>query len=340
MANAPITWYRTPIDRDTLRQLAQRSDWKGLLHAGAFLLIYAGSVAVNTWFFLQGLWVPLIIGCYLHSMFASFMGIEAAVHELSHGTVFKTKWLNSFFYRLFAFLTWNSYVHFKESHTRHHQLTYFRTMDREQQSDPIAVRWHDVVSWFTFDYKKFRKHIWTNINHALGNTDIDFFFWCPLLPTEHVKTQKLVQWARLMIIGHVALLALFVWLELWVCIYLVTFAPFFATFLSHATGIMQHAGLQGDVADWRLNSHVVHLGPVLSFLYWRMHYHTDHHMYAGVPFYNLPKLHREIEWDLQKPFPGLLAGLRHVARVSRIQREDPEYRYVPDFPESATPPEV
>lgn len=166
MATAPISWYRTPIDRDKLRELATRSDWKGLVHAGGFLTIYAVSVALNTWLYLQQLWVPLFIGCYLHSMFASFMGIEAAVHELSHGTVFKTKWLNAFSYRLFAFLTWNSYVHFKESHTRHHQLTYFRNLDREQQSDPVAVRWYDVVSWFTFDFKKFRKHVWTNINRA------------------------------------------------------------------------------------------------------------------------------------------------------------------------------
>lgn len=39
MATAPISWYRTPIDRDKLRELATRSDWKGLVHAGGFLII-------------------------------------------------------------------------------------------------------------------------------------------------------------------------------------------------------------------------------------------------------------------------------------------------------------
>jgi fatty acid desaturase len=338
MSSAPISWYRTPIDKEKLRELTRKSDWKGLAHAGGFLTIYVGSLVLNTWLFLEQAWIPLIIGCYIHSVFASFMGIEAAVHELSHGTVFESKWLNSLFYRLFAFLTWNSFVHFKESHTKHHLSTYYRNLDREQQSDPISVRWYDVLSWFTFDYKKFRKHVWTNINHALGNTDVDFFFWCPLLPKESIKTRKLVGWARTMIIGHLLLIVLFIWLELWVLIYLVTFGTFFATFLSHATGIMQHAGQPGNVPDWRLNSHVVKLGPVMSFLYWQMHYHTDHHMYASVPFYNLPRLHREIEWDLQKPFPGLISGLHHVASVRKMQENDPEYRYIPEFPESATPP--
>lgn len=338
MSGTQIFWYRTPIDRGRLRELARRSDLKGFLHAGSFLTIYLASVAANTWFFLNGYWVAMVAGCYLHSVFASFMGMEAAVHELSHGTVFRTKWLNELFYRVFAFLTWNSYIHFKESHVRHHQLTYYRGLDREQQSDPIEVRWHDIVSWFAFDWRKFRKLVWTNLNHAVGNTKVDFFFWCPLLPRADIKTRHLIRWARILVVGHAVLAAIFIWQQLWVLLFLVTFSTFFATFLSHATGILQHAGLRGDVPDWRVNSHVVHLGPVLSFLYWRMHYHTDHHMYASIPFYNLPALHREIEWDLQKPFPNLIAGLRHVARVRRMQRDDPTYRWMPEFPDGATPP--
>jgi fatty acid desaturase len=266
------------------------------------------------------------------------MGMEAAVHELSHGTVFRTRWLNEFFYRIFAFLTWNSYLHFKESHRRHHQFTYFRGLDREQQSDPIAVRWFHVVSWFTIDYMKIRKLLWTNLNHAVGNTDVDFFFWCPLLSREDIKTRKLISWARIMIVGHILLAALFIWQGLWILLLLVTFAPFCATFLSHATGILQHAGMQGDVPDWRVNSHVVRLGPVMGYLYWHMNYHTDHHMYASVPFYNLRRLHKEIEWDLPKPLPGLLSGVRHVIRVRKKQESDPDYRWVPEFPEGATPP--
>ena len=333
-----IHWYRTPIDRDRLRELTARSDLRGLLHAGSFLLIYLGSVALNTWLFLRGSWIALGIGCYLHCIFCGFIGMEAAVHELSHGTVFRTKWLNATFYRIFAFLSWNSYLHFKESHTRHHQFTYFRGLDREQQSDPIPVRWWDVLSWFTFDYKKFRKLIWTNLNHAFGNTDVDFFFWCPLLSREDVKTRKLVGWARFLLIGHLALATLFALSGLWILILLVTVPVFFGTFLSHGTGILQHAGLRGDVPDWRVNSYTVALGPVLSYLYWHMHFHTEHHMYASVPFYNLRKLNREIAWDLQQPLKGLIPALRHVAWVQKEQRANPDFRYTPEFPESANPP--
>jgi fatty acid desaturase len=252
--------------------------------------------------------------------------------------VFKTKWLNEMFYRVFAFLSWNSYVHFKESHKRHHLYTYYKRYDWEQRSNPIPFTTLDVVSWFLFDYKKFKQLMWTNLNHAFGNTDVDFFFWCPLLSKDHIKTRKLVSWARVLLLGHLALVAVFIYFELYILIFLVTFSAFFATFLEHSTGIIQHMGLRGDVPDWRLNSYTVDFGPIMRFLYWNMNHHTEHHMYAAVPFYNLPKLRREIGWDLQKPLPGLIPALRHVNGVKRKQREDPEYRYMPEFPDSATPP--
>ena len=95
----------------------------------------------------------MILGCYLHAIFVDFMGIGAAVHELSHSTAFRRKRANQFFFSLFSFLTWNSPVHFKESHNRHHQYTYSSRFDYEQRSVPIPFTLVDIVSWFSFDYK-------------------------------------------------------------------------------------------------------------------------------------------------------------------------------------------
>ena len=115
------------------------------------------------------------------------------------------------------------------------------------------------------------------MSYAQGNTRPDFFFWHPLIEKGSPKARRLTAWSRFLLLGHLALLLSFVYLELWVLIYLI------------------------------------------SFIYWNMNFHTEHHMYAGVPFYNLPALRREIGWDLQ-------------------QRIDPEYRYIPEFPPGATRP--
>jgi len=77
-----INWYRTPIDKQVLKSLTQRNDLRGLLQADSFLLIYLGTLYLAVLFFRLALWLPLIAACYLHCMFAGFVGTEAAVHEL------------------------------------------------------------------------------------------------------------------------------------------------------------------------------------------------------------------------------------------------------------------
>ena len=341
MANTPsIKWYRTPVEKEMLRELTQKSDLRGLLHAGSFLLIYLTTTGITLFFFLNRMWIPMVISAYVHSMFHGFVGMGAAVHELSHGTAFKTRRLNDFFYRLFAFLTWNSHFHFKESHRRHHMVTGFMEEDKEIQPEPMPITKLQVVGWFTFDWMHFKNIMGTNLAHAFGNTDVDFFFWCPLLSKEDIKTKKLISWARTLFIGHIILAALFVYFELYILIYTVTFGYFFATWLVHGCELQQHLGLSRNVPDWRLIAYTADFGPVMSFLYWNMNYHAEHHMYAGVPFYNLPKLHRALEHDFPKPIKGYWRGLFHVIRVRRRQRQDPDYRYMPEFPQTANPPKL
>ena len=40
-----ISWYRSPVDRETLAALNQRSDWKGLLQTGGYLGLLALTAA-------------------------------------------------------------------------------------------------------------------------------------------------------------------------------------------------------------------------------------------------------------------------------------------------------
>lgn len=338
----PITWYRSPLDRARLQELTAKSDWKALLHAGGFLLLFLASVAVNLWLFLSRRWGLLVVGCVLHSMLVNYMGMGAAVHELSHGTAFKTKWLNEMFIGIFAFFTWNNQLHFRASHAQHHQNTYFHEYDREQMSVPIPteVSLLKVISWCTFDVQKFVRFFHANISYALGRTDVDFFYWCPLLPPSNAKSRAMFRWARVLLIGHALLIALFAITHLWILIFLVSFAYFFVSIWDHCTGILQHMGLRGDVPDWRLNSYTIDLGPIHRFFYWNMNFHTEHHMYAAVPFYNLPRLRKEIGWDLQKPLRGFWTAIFHIVRVQRRQKQEPEYRYMPEFPETATRPRL
>jgi fatty acid desaturase len=335
-----IDWYRTPIDRNRLKQLTVRSDARGLLQSGSFLLIYAATVYLSSFFYARRAWIPMAAVSYLHCAFHGFVGMEAAVHELSHGTPFKSKLLNEFFYLLFSFLTWNSGVHFRASHMKHHQFTVHRGLDKEVVLESTGYGWADFLGWFTFDFKKFGMIVFPTIAHCVGNADRDFFFWDPLFPPGDERRTKMCNWARLVLIGHLILLGIFVYFRLWNMIAVVTFGYFIATFPSKACGIQQHQGLCPNVPDWRVCCHTVEFGPVMGYLYWHMNYHIEHHMFAAVPFYNLRALHDAIAFDSPEPPEGFMTGLKRVFAIKREQRRNPGYCFVPAFPPSAAPPRI
>tara|TARA_Y100001970_G_C14128943_1_gene800555 strand:- start:1021 stop:1320 length:300 start_codon:yes stop_codon:yes gene_type:complete len=69
--------------------------------------------------------------------------------------------------------------------------------------------------------------------------------------------------------------------------------------------VTQHLAAKVDTKDHRLSTYSLNLNPILSFLYWKMEYHLEHHMFPMVPSYNLKKLQNEIKDQIPKPFNGL-----------------------------------
>jgi len=327
-----IAWYRTPVDGENLKVLTKRSTVRGLLQAGSFFLLYFFLTEAGLIFFLNRQWVLMVIACYIHSVFTSFLGTGAAMHELSHGTPFRSKRINEVFNTMFGFLTWTNQFHFRISHMRHHQYTMHRGLDKEVIIEPDPYGFWDYFSWFTFDVKLFLRTISVHFAHFIGNADADFYHWDPLLPPGHKDRKKIILWARVLITGHAALIVIFILSKLWVLIYLISFSYFFATFLNRATGIIQHHGLPPNIPDWRISCHTVILGPVLGYLYWRMNYHTEHHMYAAVPFFQLKNLHRLIEHDIPVPEKGIRRALLKIHRIHKRQRREPGYWYYPELP--------
>ena len=70
-----------------------------------------------------------------------------------------------------------------------------------------------------------------------------------------------------------------------------------------------------------------------------MNWHIEHHMYAGVPCYNLAALYNEIKDDM--PAPRTLVGAWNEMRdVWRRQKRDPDYEYDTPLPRTANPEPV
>jgi fatty acid desaturase len=114
-----VDWYRCPIAKEQLRELVQRSDPRGAMQALGFLALLALTGLASWLLFVNSLWAGFAIALFCFGTINSF-NPGLVTHELSHGTVFKTRWPNSLFLRFYSLLGWVNFHHYKRSHTFHH----------------------------------------------------------------------------------------------------------------------------------------------------------------------------------------------------------------------------
>ena len=76
--------------------------------------------------------------------------------------------------------------------------------------------------------------------------------------------------------------------------------------------------------DFRKCVRSITLDPFSEFLYWHMNWHTEDHMYAAVPCYNLRGLARAIADDMPAP-RTLLGAWGEIRKAFKRQKTDPGY---------------
>ena len=140
------------------------------------------------------------------------------------------------------------------------------------------------------------------------------------------ELRRSIAFARTTLVFHVAVLGLSVATGLWVLPLIFSLASFMANWLAYFVGMTQHCGLRDNVPDFRKCVRSVRLDPLSEFLYWRMNWHAEHHMYAGVPCYNLKALSRELAADMPPP-KTLFGAWKEMLETWRRQQIDPDYQY-------------
>jgi fatty acid desaturase len=64
MDSTSIDWHRIPIDAATLKGFTRKSDLRGFLQAGSFLLIFLATTSAAFVFFRMRLWIPMALVCH------------------------------------------------------------------------------------------------------------------------------------------------------------------------------------------------------------------------------------------------------------------------------------
>jgi fatty acid desaturase len=323
-----IAWYKSPISRETLAALNQRSDLKGLAQALGHLGLVALSGSLAWLAADRHAWLLLLLILYVHGLMYGFF--SAAFHELSHQTVFKTKALNTFFLHLVSWMSWSNPIWYWASHQEHHKYTLHPPDDLEvvlpyELTLKSFLRSALINPW-DFAYR-FKMHLRLALGRTSGAWEESLF-----PPASGPLRRSVFNWARLALLGHVLVVAVSLYLGWWLLPVLTTFAPFYGGLLLYLCGNTQHSGLQDNVPDFRLCTRTFTVNPFVQFLYWHMNFHIDHHMYAAVPCYNLSRLHQAIAADLPPSPAGLIATWREIISIVQKQKLDPSYQYVAPLP--------
>lgn len=325
-----IKWYRCPIEPEKLRELTRRSDAKGLFYSLGNLLLLAVTAYFAYYFFVREVWLGFALFLWLHGSIRSVA--SSAHHELAHGTVFKTKWLNALFLRIWSITINFNFHRYKLSHTYHHLYTLHQEADGEVVL-PLKLQLR-ILAWIqllTFNITGFVKGTIEEIRFAISGTYRDEWTVRIFTPKQHATFKRAVRLGRFHFACHFGVFVVSAIFGFWILPLLFTLGRYIGGWWGTLLGATMHLGLRDNVPDFRLCCRTIKLDPFSGFVRWGMHYHIEHHMFAAVPCYNLGKLYKSVADDMPER-RTLIGAWREMAAIQRKQRAEPEYQFDTPLP--------
>ena len=323
---AAAEWYHTEVPRKVMKELMQRSDQPAIrdtvIWLGAMLVLMGIGIA-----FWPSLWtIPVWLAYGVLYGSAS----DSRWHECSHGTAFRTPWMNNAVYEIASFMIMRNSATWRWSHARHHTDTYIVGRDPEiaVMRPPAFAKL--ILNFFgVFDVAAALPRL--AYNAVFGPTAEEQTF------VPHSEWRKVVKIARIHMAIYLAAAGLAIWLGSILPLMVIGLPRLYGAWHHVMTGLLQHGGLADNVIDHRLNSRTVYMNPVSRFIYWNMNYHVEHHMFPMVPYHALPRLHAAIRHDLPAPSRSIAAGFAEMWPALRRQLRYEDYFLRRELPEGAKP---
>jgi fatty acid desaturase len=287
------------LSREEIRALTQRSD---LMGAWAILMSWAGVAvifALMAWVSQFAWWIALP-GIVLGMMFLGGrqLSLSILVHDAAHGTLFKTKWLNTHLTDwLCARPMWNHLAKYRAYHFIHHTRT-------GTDDDPDLILRDGYPTTPRSLIRKFARDLSgvIGIKFIIGRVlmDLGLMEWTVTGEVKWLPKQSwwyhfkhFVHEFTPMLIANIALYMMlsaagYAWLYwCWVAAHLTFFMA-----LMRIRSMAEHAACARNInmfentrtvrAGWLARSLVAPIG---------VNYHMEHHILASCPWFNLSKAH-------------------------------------------------
>ena len=243
-------------------------------HFGAVILAgYLHALAMGSyWVLITG----FVLGVLINFLYAG-------QHELSHSTVFKTRWLNEFFGRIIGFIQLFPRDFDQVMHFAHHQWTQEWERDGELIREPYTL-WTYLLWLVGITY--WRNRVVGMVRRARG------IIIEPYIRQE--EEAKIILESRLHLLGYFLIALLFIYLQSWAVLTFWIIPIVVGRPVHQLQNTIEHLGLSHE-SDILNNTRSTRTNAILRWLCWQMPYHTAHHAFPGVPFWQLKKLNKKIE---------------------------------------------
>jgi len=291
---------------ERLRELSRRSDLRGWLQTlSHFAAIGATGTAIFLTFGTAWAAAPFLV----HGVLINYL--YGGQHELSHSTVFRTRWLNEFWGRVIGFIVIAPRDADQIQHFAHHRHTQIWRQDGELFRDRYTLqsylmRLSGIAYW--------RSNFAALLLYALGRVGEPY-----VKPAQHAPV---IREARLHLAGYAAIAFVSVAAGSWAAV-LYWLAPLLLTKAAHQLqNLIEHVGLPHS-DDIFANTRSTRTNALMRWLCWQMQYHTAHHAFPSVPFFRLKELHREIftARGIQPPTMSYLGFQRTIIRELSAKSE-------------------
>lgn len=265
----------TPVE---MRALTARSDlWGGMQmasHLGAIVVVgLLHAMAMGSgWVWVTG----AVLGVLINFLYA-------AQHELSHATVFKTRKLNEFFGRFVGFFMVFPRDFDQVMHFAHHQYTQDWERDGELVREPYTLTTYLLwLSGITY----WRNRILGLVRRTRGIILEPF-----IKPNEEAK---IIRESRLHMLGYLVIALVSVLTGSWAVLTFWILPMVLTKPVHQLQNTIEHLGLSHE-SDILENTRSTRANALIRWLCWQMPYHTAHHTFPAVPFWQLKALNEKIE---------------------------------------------
>ncbi|WP_010585219.1 fatty acid desaturase [Schlesneria paludicola] len=291
---------RNVLEISVLRSLSIRSDLQGYARFGAHFGCMA-LTGILIWMATPN-WYLMIPAMMLHGF--TIVTMFAPMHECVHKTAFATPLLNEIFGWIAGLLSFYNFTYYRYYHTWHHRYTQDPERDPELMSPKPRNVWEYLVEISAITF-------WCNrplmfIRLATGQTGR--YPFVPENARRKIAISASIQlgvYATGLVsiaLGHTAALYYF-------------FLPvLLAQPLLRAILLAEHTGCTYD-ENGLTNTRTTLTNFPIRLLMWNMPYHTEHHLYPSIPFYQLPRAHDELKTKLAHLAPSYVVANQIIIRA-------------------------